>query len=243
MLIEPAQAIETWQAAGWKQIAEWVQADIDAGEALAKVSLPKWVFDGPVAKAGGVHAPQGSWSPSQKKFVARSSLPVYGKQLFRAPLAGETSVTGHNGGKTVFEDESVRVNYVLDDIGNPPRIERLEDRVAAIETSLTLLSDGTDLSPQAARIARESYGIPVKVGTLETAGVPDRSMAVITMVHAIERLISLVCYDAGLTIAQTSEIEAQRSPGRADRADERLRHAGDDTARPGCRLAGDRPCR
>jgi 3-hydroxyacyl-CoA dehydrogenase len=100
---------ETWQAAGWKQIAEWVKADIDAGEALSKAPLPKWVFEGPVAKAGGVHAPQGSWSPSQKKFIARSSLPVYGKQLFRAPLAGETSVTGHNGGKTVFEDESVRL--------------------------------------------------------------------------------------------------------------------------------------
>jgi 3-hydroxyacyl-CoA dehydrogenase len=73
------------------------------------VPLPKWVFEGPVAKAGGVHTPDGSWSPSQKKFVARSALPVYGKQLFRAPLAGETSVSGHNGGKTVFEDEAVRL--------------------------------------------------------------------------------------------------------------------------------------
>ncbi len=100
---------ETWQAAGWKQIAEWVKADIDAGEALASVPLPKWVFEGPVAKAGGVHTPDGSWSPAQKKFVARSALPVYGKQLFRAPLAGETSVSGHNGGKTVFEDEAVRL--------------------------------------------------------------------------------------------------------------------------------------
>jgi 3-hydroxyacyl-CoA dehydrogenase len=100
---------ETWQSAGWKQIAEWVQGDIDAGEALAKAPLPKWVFDGPVAKAGGVHTPQGSWSPTRKAFLPRSQLPVYGKQLFRAPLAGETSVTGHNGGKTVFEDDSVRV--------------------------------------------------------------------------------------------------------------------------------------
>jgi 3-hydroxyacyl-CoA dehydrogenase len=100
---------ETWQAAGWKQIAEWVQADIDAGEALAKVPMPKWVFEGPVAKAGGVHTADGSWSPAQKKFVPRSTLPVYGKQLFRAPLTGETKVTGHTGGKTVFEDESVRL--------------------------------------------------------------------------------------------------------------------------------------
>ncbi|MCS6284995.1 MAG: class I SAM-dependent methyltransferase [Nitrospira sp.] len=47
---------------------------------------------------------------------------------------------------------------------------------------------GVDLSPQAARIAHESYGVQVKVGTLETAGVPDRSMTMVTMVHAIEHV-------------------------------------------------------
>ena len=100
---------ETWQAAGWKQVAEWVKADIDAGEALSKAPLPKWVFDGPVPNAGGVHTPQGSWSPSRKAFVMRAAVPVYAKQLFRAPLHGETTVTAHNAGKTVFEDDSVRI--------------------------------------------------------------------------------------------------------------------------------------
>ena len=99
---------ETWQAAGWKQVAEWVQADIDAGEALAKAPLPKWVFEGPVAKANGVHSAEGSWSPAKKKFVARSALPVYARQIFRAPLLGEGAPIGATGGKTVFEDESVR---------------------------------------------------------------------------------------------------------------------------------------
>lgn len=47
---------------------------------------------------------------------------------------------------------------------------------------------GIDLSPLAARIAWESYGVPVKVGTLETAGIADRSMAMVTMVHAIEHV-------------------------------------------------------
>ncbi len=83
---------ETWQAAGWKQVAEWVKADIDAGEALSKAPLPKWVFEGPVADAKGVHTPEGSWSPSKKKFVPRSTLPVYSKQIFRAPLLGEGSL-------------------------------------------------------------------------------------------------------------------------------------------------------
>jgi 3-hydroxyacyl-CoA dehydrogenase len=100
---------ETWQAAGWKQVADWVQADIDAGEALSKAPLPKWVFDGPVAKAGGVHTAEGSWSPAKKKFVARSTLPVYARQIFRAPLLGEGAPTGATGGKTVFEDDAVRL--------------------------------------------------------------------------------------------------------------------------------------
>ncbi|MDQ3447245.1 MAG: 3-hydroxyacyl-CoA dehydrogenase family protein, partial [Pseudomonadota bacterium] len=85
---------ETWQAAGWKQVAEWVKADIDAGEALSEAPLPKWVFDGPVAKANGVHTKEGSWSPSRKQFVARSTLPVYARQIFRAPLLGEGAATG-----------------------------------------------------------------------------------------------------------------------------------------------------
>jgi 2-polyprenyl-3-methyl-5-hydroxy-6-metoxy-1,4-benzoquinol methylase len=47
---------------------------------------------------------------------------------------------------------------------------------------------GIDPSPQAARIACERYGVLVKVGTLETVDVADRSIAVITMVHAIEHV-------------------------------------------------------
>jgi 3-hydroxyacyl-CoA dehydrogenase len=100
---------ETWQAAGWKQVAEWVKADIDAGEALSKAPLPKWVFEGPVAAANGVHTREGSWSPSKKKFIPRSTLSVYSKQIFRAPLLGEGSATPATAGTTVFEDDSVRV--------------------------------------------------------------------------------------------------------------------------------------
>jgi 3-hydroxyacyl-CoA dehydrogenase len=100
---------ETWQAAGWKQVAEWVRADIDAGEALSKAPLPKWVFEGPVAEANGVHTQQGSWSPQKKSFVPRSNLPVYQKQIFRAPLFGEETPTAATAGKTAFEDDSVRV--------------------------------------------------------------------------------------------------------------------------------------
>ncbi|MEP6608526.1 MAG: 3-hydroxyacyl-CoA dehydrogenase/enoyl-CoA hydratase family protein [Burkholderiaceae bacterium] len=100
---------ETWQAAGWKQVAEWIKADIDAGQALSKAPLPSWVFEGQAAKANGVHTPEGSWSPSKKKFVPRSSLSVYSKQIFRAPLMGEGGAIAASVGTTVLEDDSVRV--------------------------------------------------------------------------------------------------------------------------------------
>jgi 3-hydroxyacyl-CoA dehydrogenase len=123
---------ETWQAAGWKQVAEWVQADIDAGEALSKAPLPKWVFDGPVAKANGVHTAAGSWSPAQKKFVARSTLPVYARQIFRAPLLGEGAPTGATGGKTVFEDDSVRLWTLESGLGAEVLVLSIKTKVHAI---------------------------------------------------------------------------------------------------------------
>ncbi|MBC7955236.1 MAG: 3-hydroxyacyl-CoA dehydrogenase family protein, partial [Cytophagales bacterium] len=67
---------ELWQQAGWKQVAEWVKADIDAGKALSKAPLPAWVFDG----RDGVHTAEGSWSASQNKYLPRSTLPVYERQ-------------------------------------------------------------------------------------------------------------------------------------------------------------------
>jgi 3-hydroxyacyl-CoA dehydrogenase len=96
---------ESWQAAGWKQIAEWVQQDIDAGKALSNAPLPSWVFDAPVAEKG-VHTNEGSWSPASHKYEPRSTLPVYAKQVFRAPLTGEADAKTY--GKTLFETEHVR---------------------------------------------------------------------------------------------------------------------------------------
>ncbi|BBO59228.1 3-hydroxyacyl-CoA dehydrogenase/enoyl-CoA hydratase family protein [Mycoavidus sp. B2-EB] len=100
---------EIWQAAGWRQLAEWVQADIDAGEALSKASLPAWVFDGPVVEQGGVHTAAGSWSPKTGTFVPRSALATYDKQIFRASLIGEGRADPHTDGKTLSENEAVRI--------------------------------------------------------------------------------------------------------------------------------------
>jgi 3-hydroxyacyl-CoA dehydrogenase len=103
---------ENWQAAGWQQVATWVQEDIDAGKALCNVPLPAWVFDG----RAGVHTAEGSWSPAKNAYVPRSNLPVYQRQAFRASVLGAGAADGKTGGTTVFEDESVRIWHQNDDV-------------------------------------------------------------------------------------------------------------------------------
>ncbi len=100
---------EAWQQAGWSQVAAWIREDIEAGVALAPVPLPQWVFDGPVAERGGVHQPEGSWSPARAAFVPRATPPVVQRQLFPVALAGEGAPTGHDGGTTVFQDDAIRL--------------------------------------------------------------------------------------------------------------------------------------
>lgn len=100
---------ELWQEAGWLEVAQMVQADIDAGLALCRTPLPDWVFNGPVAARGGVHQPEGSWNPSLGQFQPRRELPVYGRQLFRETLLGEGAQTFHSAGQTVYEDADIRL--------------------------------------------------------------------------------------------------------------------------------------
>ena len=103
---------ELWQAAGWKQIADWISEDIAAGKTLSDAPLPAWAL----GDRSGVHATDGSWSPKQKRNVPRSTLPVYERQAFRAGLLGDGSVNGATAGKTVFEDDSVRIWHQEDDV-------------------------------------------------------------------------------------------------------------------------------
>ena len=101
---------EIWQEAGWKQVAEWVKADIDAGKAITSTPLPAWVFDG----RDGVHTPQGSWSPAKKTYVPQRELPVYKRQFFREDVVGSGAVSADTAGKTLFEDAAIRL-WTLDD--------------------------------------------------------------------------------------------------------------------------------
>ena len=100
---------ETWQAAGWKQVAQWIAEDITSGKAMSSAPLPDWVFDG----REGVHAAEGSYSPARDAKLPRSSLAVYKRQRFPDPLLGEAFAQG----ETVFENDGVRLWTDGDDIG------------------------------------------------------------------------------------------------------------------------------
>ncbi|MFZ4551948.1 MAG: 3-hydroxyacyl-CoA dehydrogenase/enoyl-CoA hydratase family protein [Aquabacterium sp.] len=101
---------ELWQEAGWKQVAEWIKADIDEGKALSKAALPAWVFDG----RDGVHTAEGSWSPKAGKYVPQRNLPVYKRQFFREDVLGSNAPNAATAGKTLFEDGAIRL-WTLDD--------------------------------------------------------------------------------------------------------------------------------
>ncbi|AXF84657.1 putative 3-hydroxyacyl-CoA dehydrogenase [Ephemeroptericola cinctiostellae] len=102
---------ETWQAAGWKQVADWVSEDIAAGKALSTAPLPTWV-----AEVDGAHSAAGSYSPANKGFTPRSALAVYARQAFPASLVGEQAADPKTAGVTVFEDDSIRLWHQNDGI-------------------------------------------------------------------------------------------------------------------------------
>ena len=104
---------ELWQEAGWLQVAQWVQDDIDAGKALSREPLPEWVFKGPVADAGGVHTPEGSWNPTTRGFEPRRLLPVHARQHFPESVLGSKAPRFETAGTTLHEDAGIRL-WTLD---------------------------------------------------------------------------------------------------------------------------------
>ncbi|MBP3973666.1 3-hydroxyacyl-CoA dehydrogenase/enoyl-CoA hydratase family protein [Pseudoxanthomonas spadix] len=113
---------ETWQAAGWKQVAQWIADDIVTGKSMSSAPLPDWVFDG----RDGVHAAEGSYSPVQNAKLPRSALPVYRRQRFPDPLLGEQFAQG----ETVFENQGVRMWHDGDEVA-----------VVSFKTKMNTVSD------------------------------------------------------------------------------------------------------
>ena len=134
---------ELWQQAGWKQVAEWVKADIDAGKALSKAPLPAWVFDG----RDGVHTAEGSWSASQNKYLPKSKLPVYQRQHFPEALFGSGAVDPLKSGTEEFKNDEVRA-WTLDG----------EVLILSITSKLHLIGEGViDGLAKAVEVAEAKY--------------------------------------------------------------------------------------
>jgi 3-hydroxyacyl-CoA dehydrogenase len=118
---------ETWQAAGWKQVADWIAEDIVAGKAMSNAPLPDWVFDG----RDDVHGTNGSFSPARNALVPRSDNPVYARQRFPDPLLGEK----FSQGRTVFENDGVRMWADDGDdiavVGFKTKLQTVNDQVLA----------------------------------------------------------------------------------------------------------------
>lgn len=99
---------EIWQSSGWNQIATWINEDIAAGKSMSSTPLPSWSLE---AKRSGVHSKSGSYAPSTKTELPRSSLPVYQRQLFPDKILGEEKQYG----KTIFETNVIRMWHTEDD--------------------------------------------------------------------------------------------------------------------------------
>lgn len=137
---------ELWQQAGWKQVATWIQEDIDAGKALSKAPLPDWVFKGPVADAAGVHTAEGSWSASAKKFIPRRKLPVYERQFFPEDVLGAKAPAFETAGTTLHEDDAIRL-WTLEGADGDVLIASIKTKMHAISPDVAEgLAMGVDLA-------------------------------------------------------------------------------------------------
>ncbi len=100
---------ETWQAAGWEQVAKWIAEDIAAGKTMSSTPLPAWVTEN---GRSGVHTPNGSYSPATQSIKPRSSLPVYKRQFYPETVITEQA----NPGITIYENDGVRMWHTGDNM-------------------------------------------------------------------------------------------------------------------------------
>jgi len=177
---------ELWQEAGWLEVARMVQEDIDAGKALCSAPLPQWVFEGPVAQAGGVHTAEGSWSPSLGKFVARRQLPVYERQYFPEKLLGEASLPDwKQAGTTVAESDALRT-WTLD---GKVLIASIKSKMHAISPDvMEALMEAVDLAEREYEgMVLWSGDAPFSVGADLQATMPAYVVAGIGAIEGVEQ--------------------------------------------------------
>ncbi len=127
---------EIWQQAGWRSIADLIQADIESGNTITTEPLPAWVN-----AIDGVHTPQGSWSPRDNAYHPRSSLPVYRRQRRPEALVGEQA--GQQ--EVLFENDAACFWLIDGDIG----VLSFKTKMHAIDnTVLDSLNQAVELAQQ-----------------------------------------------------------------------------------------------
>ncbi|MGH1429264.1 MAG: 3-hydroxyacyl-CoA dehydrogenase/enoyl-CoA hydratase family protein [Arenicella sp.] len=99
---------EIMQAIGVQNVVEELQTAMGAGELLAKAELPDWLTG-----LSNLHVDDGSFSPTSKQFVPLSPHPIYQRQIVRENVI---AVDAYSLGKTIFEDDSVRMWDAGDDV-------------------------------------------------------------------------------------------------------------------------------
>ncbi len=138
---------ELWQSAGWLAVANMIKEDIAAGKTLCSEPLPDWVFGDAVIKAGGVHSANGSFNPETGQFVAARSNATLARQHFPEVVHGSNAVGFEFAGKTLHEDDAVRL-WTLDD----------EVVIASIKTKMHAISpDVAEGLNMAVDLAEKSY--------------------------------------------------------------------------------------
>ncbi len=135
---------EIWQAAGWQQVAGWINADIAANKTMAASPLPAWVSD---SSRTGVHTPDGSFAPAAIQIQIPPSPPFSKGGTVVTAISHPTLEKGGRGdltggyqprstlpvysrqpfperllgepvhyGETIFENDEVRLWHTGDDI-------------------------------------------------------------------------------------------------------------------------------
>ena len=101
---------EIWQKAGWKQVVQWIQEDIDANKSLSTVSLPNWIYD-----VDQVYGENSYYDISHNKLVEWSYSDIYHDniQISDLLLNQSSSVKKY----VLYEDEGVVLWHTGDDIG------------------------------------------------------------------------------------------------------------------------------
>jgi 3-hydroxyacyl-CoA dehydrogenase len=97
---------ETWQAAGWADIAQAIAADIAAGKAMSSTPLPAWVLE---SGRTGVHTPQGSYSAQQECLCRALDAAGLSAPAFPRTRAGRRRLTPEKSGETLYENDGVRL--------------------------------------------------------------------------------------------------------------------------------------